>query len=276
MPARFFIIDGEIFDSLETTGIPLFLLNPSFRLEEKIWFCNGKIPLFDEHLSLLKRETDFLNLFFPESLKKTEEVQRLILRMINKNKAFHSGLIHLGLYFHEHQANLVISIQVNDSDFFELKKESVLATFSESIKYSGNELNFYRFYNQSFWDAAGFRTKKSRPVCLIILNEKDEIVECPETNIFFIKEITLYTPSPATGCYIDQIRGRILESAANIGLNVVETQKLDKQNILTMDEAFIGSESVGMQKITGVGIKRYTYLKTSRINEQLNRILLPG
>jgi branched-subunit amino acid aminotransferase/4-amino-4-deoxychorismate lyase len=274
MTARFFFINGEISDLETNPGIAEIFMNETFRLEEKIWFCNGKIPLLDEHLLLLRKQTETSNLIYPEILKNRDEVKRIILRMINRNKAFHSGLIVIAIIFQDKKANVIIIIQPSEFDFFELKKDGLLVSFSKNIKYSGNEFNSYRFYNKAFWNSINIKTKTSKLDGLVILNEKDEILEYPEGNIFFIKDMVLFTPSADTGCYVGPIRGKILEAASFVGFKIVETTKLNIQNITGMEEAFVGGESIAMQKITGFGTKRFTHSKTLLINEQLNRILL--
>ncbi|NQU87154.1 MAG: aminotransferase class IV [Mariniphaga sp.] len=274
MAARFIIINNEIKDTHENLNLSSIYLKETFRLEEKIWFCNGKIPLYEENIFSLCEQAEIISYNIPEILNNKNEIRRLIQRIINKNKAFLSGLINVSIIFQEKKSDLIISLIPSENNHFELKNQSLLLSFSKCIKFSGNEFNCFRFYNSAFWKTVQFDASKSKVDGFIILNEKGGIVEYPESNIYFIKDKVLCTPSLETGCYLDPIREKILEAATILDLKIVETNKLNQDIISDMDEAFIAGESIAMQKIMGIGNKRFTHRTTILINKKLNEILL--
>lgn len=274
MPPRFIIANGEIYETETCHFLPGILLDNDFRLEDRMWFCNGQIPLFDEQLFLIQKQTLALNLKFPELFKNRNELKRILLRLVNKNKAYHSGLLVPILVYRQNEVETVVTLQPFDSDSYELKKEGLLAAYSENIKYSENIFNSFGFYNQAFWDATRLNKFGNRFDGLIILNEKQEIVEFTGGNIFFIKENVVFTPSPETGCWLPAIRDKILEAASLLNYKTVETRGLNKKNLLEMEEAFVANESNGVQKIIGAGAKRFTHVKTAIINSRLNQLLL--
>lgn len=273
MAARFIIVNNEIMDTQENLNLSSIFLNEICRLEGKIWFCKGKIPLFEKNIFFLHEQIEIAGFNVPDIFNDKNEIKRLIHRFINKNRAFLSGLINFLLIFQENKSDIIIFLTPSEDKNFRLKKQGLLLSFSSDRKISGNTFNCYRFSNLSFWQTVQFKLSKSKVDGFIILNEKEEIVEYPDSNIFFIRENVLYTPSTETGCYLDPIRGKILEAATVLDLKIVETNKLNQNNISQMDEAFIAGESIAMQKIMGIGNKRYTHRLVTSINQTLNDIL---
>jgi branched-chain amino acid aminotransferase len=274
MPAQFYIVDGIFFDLEDKSELTGIFLNETFRLQEKIWFGKGKIPLLKKHLLVLKKQIQQLNLSVPDFLINENEIHRVSSRLINKNKAFKNGIIELLVIWHNTQSTTIITCTPLKSGFLELKTNGLLVSFADDIKHSLNQLNPYVFYNSTLWKSIKHKSETTKFDGHIILNEKQEVTEFPEANIFFINENILFTPSLNTGCFVDQLRGKILEAAISLNFKIIETPKLNKKVVLQMEEAFIAGESVAMQKIMGIDNKRYTHKKTKLINKQLNRLLL--
>jgi hypothetical protein len=225
---------------------------------------------------LLKEQAEAVHQELPDVLNKRVSTERGIHRLIHKNKAFHSGMITLSVLFGTSAPCLLITLIPSEANQFELKKESLLLAYSEHVKYSSNRYNRYRFFNVPLWEIVQHTDFRSKVDGLIILNEKNEMVEYPEANLFFIKDKVIYTPSPETGCYLDPMREKILEAAVNMGLNTMETSRLTSQNILNMEEAFVAGQAQAMQKIMGIGMKRFTHRKTEWLHEKINAMILPG
>ncbi|MBN1820186.1 MAG: aminotransferase class IV [Prolixibacteraceae bacterium] len=222
----------------------------------------------------MKEQLEFTGFRIPELLTDQRELKRLSSRLINKNKAFLSGLLNLTVLSNHDDSHLIITVEPSDKKNFELKNKGKLLDFSDQLKYSANEGNKYRFYNLAFWNSSQKTIRDLKIDGLIFLNENKSIVECANSNIYFIKGNALISPSPETGCYLDLLREKVLETAAILNFRIIETSQLSKSDIDRTDEAFIAGESIAMQKITGIGNIRFTHQKTQMINEKLNEILL--
>jgi branched-subunit amino acid aminotransferase/4-amino-4-deoxychorismate lyase len=272
MMPRFIYVNGEIFLSENYQSIPEIFLSPGFRLTDYIWFCNGAIPSLSEHLQRLSEQAKELRLNLPALFADQNEIQRQWLRLINKNKAFHSGVLFLNLIWLDGSIEAIVTLEPYDDDNIEIIKEGCIAVVSENIKFSGNTFGPMGFYSRNFWQAV----KMSKPNAdgLIITNENGEIVEFAGGNIFFIKENSLLTPSAESGCWQLPWRNKIVEAASLIGLKTLETKALNKTNIAVMEEAFVLTEKCKILKLTGIGVKRYTHVLTAEIVMKLNRILL--
>ena len=86
-----------------------------------------------------------------------------------------------------------------------------------------------------------------------------------------IKGNTLITPALETGCFEDLLRNLILEIAGEQKIKVLESDKISKEEMLTMNEIFIASERSGIQWILGIENKRFVHHFSEIIYEQLDR-----
>ncbi len=274
MVARYVIHNGKIADYEDENHFAQLFLNKHFLLSEEIWFCKGAIPLFNNHMELIHKKITAIGENIPEFFNNPKEILRLSLRLINKNKAFNSGRIILKLIWQEKSIHYLLICFPEKEKTFPLSKQSLLLTYSKQKKQSQTLFSHYDFGNQLFWKHLDFLVKESKKDGLIVLNETNNITELRGANIYFIKENTLLTPSADTGCYIDPIRNALIKTALNFGFEIVESSKITKQLVLTMDEAFAVSELSGFQKIIGIDEKRFLHIKTVALYEELVKQLI--
>lgn len=74
-------------------------LKPHFSLKEKMWFANGEIPFFPDHIRNIEEILALTGKTWPAEIPPQKELVRLSLRLINKNKAFMAGWLSLELLF---------------------------------------------------------------------------------------------------------------------------------------------------------------------------------
>ncbi len=72
----------------------------------------------------------------------------------------------------------------------------------------------------------------------IMLNQEGYVAECTGDNIFLIKGKTLATPPASFGALKGITRGRVMQLAAEMGLEVVETA-LTRYDVYVADECFL-------------------------------------
>ncbi len=274
MVTRFAVEDGKIVDTTGRQGLARILFEKHFLLSEKIWFCHGQMPLFEQHILILREKIEVLKLPYPKELLNPDEILRISKRLINKNKAYKSGLTTLEFIWAGNVPHLVITCTPFNEQYFPFPGKGLLLSFADIVKFSGNPLNKFDFFNEIFWETLRYRLQGERYDGTIILNEKKVITESISTNIFFIKDNILYTPSSDTGCYIDATRSVVLTAAVMLGLEIVESARLGKKIISDMDEAFLIAEDKGMLKVMGIENRRFTHNITTTINKKLNELLL--
>lgn len=268
----YIVVNGEIIKKQEAGFTPFFWDEP-FVISQKMWFGFGGIPLFAENLTEIKTVLKVLNIVIPDALNDEHELFRITKRMLNKNRFFRSGIITCQVFIGQTETNTIISGFAFPEFDFPVSKQGLLINFSEFEKYSSSPLNQFAFFNYSFWKFAKGRNLETAFDNSILLNEKGAICECISSNIFLLKGKVIYTPSVVTGCYIDSLRGLIIDSAKKTHLTVVESEGITKEDVFQMDEIFLASEEHGIQLILGAENKRFVHNFSRKIHQNLNEYL---
>jgi branched-subunit amino acid aminotransferase/4-amino-4-deoxychorismate lyase len=89
------------------------------------------------------------------------------------------------------------------------------------------------------------------------LNEKGELVSATLSNLFWIKDGTLYTPSLSTGCLPGTTRSCIIQLAQQMGIPIIEGIYGISQ-LIEADEIFLTSSGLGVGIVTTFDFHRYT------------------
>ena len=152
MPARFYIKNGHIEDFEKDTAPLSTFLCGNFMLTEKIWFCHNELPLFQNHMALLAERTKLLKLPPIPLLAQPKELLRVSKRLINKNKAFMSGLLTYLFVWEEVNVETYITCQPHQTGYFPLLPTGLLCTYADNKKYSAQNHGDMAFANELLWE----------------------------------------------------------------------------------------------------------------------------
>ncbi len=97
---------------------------------------------------------------------------------------------------------------------------------------------------------------------VLLLNTNKFIVEATSSNVFFVKDKYLITPSINTGCVQGVMRSQIIRLAGNLGYSVAELDSIAPDELLNFDEVFLTNAIRGINWVGGFNNKRY-YKKLS-------------
>lgn len=268
----FLIYNGEIV-AKEEINLSKLLFENSFSLKQKIWYGFGGIPLFNENIRLIEKQAEVLKLPLPVFFSNKRELFRITKRMLNKNKFYRSGFIEIHLFWQKKNVETVITSSAFSFFDFPFLEEGVLITSSSQKKHSQNKLNQFSFYNEAIWETTLLELSDTYFKNAVLTNENGAVCECSFSNIFFLKEKKLITPSLNTGCCNDSLRSFIFESAKSQKLVPVESDSIQLSELHKMDEIFLASEQTGIQWVLGFETKRFLHRYSDSIHEKLNKIL---
>jgi branched-subunit amino acid aminotransferase/4-amino-4-deoxychorismate lyase len=241
------------------------------QFKQDMWFANGEIPHFKELYTEFCQLLDHLKRSVPENFPSQSELQRLIIRVINKNKAFMGGWVCCRFLFHEKKSEYVVSVTPHPDRLFPLEPSGRMCIISPLVKSTGNPLSRYSFFSGTLWKTEKIRTDKKADEVSIFLNEKEIVTEAEGSNLFCVLNNQLITPSAETGCYIDVMREYVMQSAKSIGLRVIESVSLTPVALVGMEEVFAVSEGNGFTWLKGIGGKRYLKTTAELIWRQVNK-----
>ena len=269
---RFIIVDGKIIEKKEVV-LTEEITNNRFTLSQKMWYGYGGIPLFTENIELLKQQAAVLKTPFPSEFGDNRELFRLIKRMLNKNRFYRSGHIHLQIFYGNDSIHTLVSCTTFTGFTFPFSEEGLLGAFSTQKKFTQNAMNRLPFFNERLWQGALAEIQGTPFKQSIILNDRDSAWECAFCSLFIVSQNELITPSHLSGCHENALRRFVIEAAVNLGLKPNEAAFISPDEILEADEIFCASEEFGIQWILGVEQQRFIHYYSEKIAEELDLLL---
>ncbi|MCM8792007.1 MAG: aminotransferase class IV [Candidatus Omnitrophica bacterium] len=211
-----------------------------------------KIVYFRMHLERIKRSSSYLSLNFSYSFK---EIEKIIFKLIDLNK-MKDVCVRLTLFKNlKERTSIFIWIRPYqaysdlqylkgfraDVSEFRVNKNSFLANLK-----SGNYLLYQLSYQQA--KRRGFDEA-------VILNSDGYIAEASRSNVFFVKENKIFTPSLECGCLEGITRQVVMDIAKKHNLKVKKgSYTLD--DLLKADEAFLTNSLMGIMPLVYIGKHR--------------------
>ena len=243
---------------------------------ETMHFHKGKILFYDAHYERLLRAMPTLRLSVLGFLS-SEELYERIIALTVKNRIFGDAIIRLTLFRKE-------------KDVFGGEKKYaswIIETFP--IQQKGFELNekglkidVCNDYPKPFTPLSPFRTLYSEPYTLakiyaednrlddcLIINGNKKIIEATCSNLFWIKENTVFTPMIATGCIDGVLRRRLFKILPNSGFKIVETEGTTIEELKEAEEIFLTNTIDGIRWVVALKLKRFLNSKTKNIYNML-------
>lgn len=112
----------------------------------------------------------------------------------------------------------------------------------------------------------------------VLLNERGEVVSATRANLFWVKEGTVHTPSPATGAVAGVTRERIIALAGELSIPLVEGV-YELNDLADAEEVFLTSAGLGVALVTTFDFHRYAVTTASVITilrEAFRQLTLRG
>lgn len=250
-------------------------------LFETILISNGNAPLLHYHWKRLVIGVHLLGIKLPFDV---EELSTMIDRLVHDNKLTNitagirltitDGVSDRGLLSTGEQTPTFILttffLPKNTKDSMTAtivgtrRNENSLASRIKSISYLDNILAKKEALSGGFDEA-------------FLLNSKSNLAEGSVSNVFMIKNKTVFTPPIADGALPGVIRDIILNELILDSIEVKE-QSLNTDSLLNADEVFITNTLIGVKSITKLDKKIYqepfvtTRLISAALKKQFNTI----
>ncbi|MFV0593909.1 MAG: aminotransferase class IV [Draconibacterium sp.] len=264
------IVNGEVC-SPEEVSMNHWLLDNPVIVAQKVWFGYGGIPLLNENVENLKEQLQFLGASLPPVFQNRRELFRLCKRMLNKNRFFRSGTIHIRLYVSGNKCNFLITSEAREIFDFPISEQGLLINISPHRK-PVSPAAAYSFYSRIHWELVHNKLANGNRNS-ILLNNSDYVCEGIASNIFMVKDNVLITPATGSGCCNPVIREIVMEQARMQGLKVLEVPELKSEMLFHVEELFLVSEGNGIEWILGLDNKRFVRSFSFELHEQLNNYL---
>ncbi|NOZ34176.1 MAG: aminotransferase class IV [Chlorobi bacterium] len=243
---------------------------------------NRNIVFFDEHLTRLVSGMRVLKYDIPEKFTTFKShLKEEIRGLLNRNKHFNSSRVRIsvfrksgGLYSPEtNEPEYIISTTKLDTDKFILNSEGLKIALFPDIKKPINVFSQYKTANSLIYTLAGVYKSEIGSDDSLIMNEKNQIIESISSNIFIVKNKTIYTPPITDGCINGIMRFELITYAKLYDIPCIE-QSLTETDLLQADEIFLTNSIQGIQWVVAYKNKRYFKRLSAFLINKLNDVTI--
>lgn len=278
--SKFIHINGHI---IEESKAVFHVNNRAFRygdgVFESIRLINGKAQFLKDHLDRLYKGMRLLNLQIPEQLH-IYHIEESIKALSKQNNLNEGARIRLtvfrnggGLYTpNENTVSWVFEMSEMSSVYALNAHGFDIDIYGEHLK-SINEFARLKSANALFYVMAANYKKEKKLGEVILLNEFKNLIEGSSSNLFFIREGNLITPSLDQGCLPGVMRKNVLDVARGMGIKVIETA-VSPDALSHASEVFFTNAIQGIQWAMSYGSKRYFSSTSRKIVSALNELAL--
>ncbi|MGA0560371.1 aminotransferase class IV [Larkinella sp. VNQ87] len=230
-------------------------------LFETIRYDAGQVRFWPDHYDRLMRGMDALWLDRPpqfdsnsllEYIKKLLEVNNLTTQTarIKLQVWRQPGGLYTPTTF---QANYLITARSGPG--FALT-EKPLVSFFEAVRLSPSPVSAFKTLNALPYVLAGIAKQQQHTDDMLLLDTQGNLAECIASNLFWLRDKTLFTPSLDSGCLDGILRRQLLRLAPQHGFSVQEG--LFKPTVLADADAVFCSNVSGIQWIRQLGDWTFT------------------
>ena len=257
-----YIVDNEI---IPINKFDIKALGKGVSIYEVVKLINGTALFLDDHIKRLHTSAKIKG----KSIWIDDETIKMnIYSLINNNKAL-NGRLKFALRFHE-SGNKLITFFLDD---IEPKKEvyktgvSIISKIHERINPNAKVINYdlRKKLKELIAKEKAFET--------LLLNNFGKVTECSRSNIFFIKDNTVYT-SKSKDVLIGITRCYVFDICKKNNIKIVESDIL-YESVKSFESVFISGTSIGILAVNKIDSFNFstdnTVLKT--ISDHYNSIV---
>lgn len=211
---------------------------------------NNIILHFDEHLERIQKSAKFLSIGFPYPHSKLKAIIQEAVKISGSSDCY----VRLTLWKKEPGAGVLIMVRKyipHSERYYKRGLGAAIAQFrqSESSLLAGIKTTNRILYEMSLKEA----NKKNFDEALI-LNNRGCIAEATRSNIFWVKNKGLFTPSLECGC-LEGITREVVLGLARKKMIKTHQGKFYLEDLYAADEAFLTNSMMGIMPLVRIGKK---------------------
>jgi len=241
-------------------------------LFETIKVLGGKVIFAEDHYFRLMASMRMLRMIIPMEFT-FEYFENEIAKTVNINELINAR-VRLSVFrkdggFYLPESNEINFLIEADQLFIPLITDYEVDLYKDHYLYSGM-LSTIKTNNKILNVIANVYAAENELDNCILLNEKKQLVEALNANIFLVKGSQIMTPSLSEGCLKGVIRKNIISMIKkDSNYEIVETE-ISPFELQKVDEVFITNSIIGIQSVTKYRKKTYNTKIASQLQTKLN------
>ena len=246
MQALYVSINGKI-QNAEQAAIAID--NRTFRygigLFETLLAISNEVQQLSFHWNRLQQGLQLLDFQTPSFFNEAS-LLIAIQGILNKNK--HNKYARIRIQFfanaggiletQQNTCNYLIETSAIDASICELNENGLVVGIHTLYKKEIDPLSVYKINGRICYAMAAQEAKEKKWNDALVLNSQGNIIESSISNIFWIKDKTVYTPPVSEGCIAGIRRANWISTLKEKGIPVIE-MPLSKEMLLEADEVFL-------------------------------------
>jgi len=272
------ILNGHLISIYEPS---VSFSNRAFRygdsLFETIRVCNNKVMFLRDHITRLKLGMTVLRMNLPAELN-TDNIYEFIINLLKHNVHAPHARVRLtvfrnggGLYTPETN-DISFLIESEELPFgYQLNHKGYWVDIYADIKKSINKLSNIKSGNALMFVMAGIAKQSMKLDDCFLINENGIICESISSNIFVVKNGTLYTAPLTEGCVAGIMRKQIMSLATENKILTFESA-ITSYTLMNGDEVFLTNSIHGIQWVGQFKDKFYTNKMALYFIDKLNEL----
>lgn len=227
------------------------VLEPGFLygwgLFETMRSYQGRIVYFDAHLERIKQSSRLLGI---DSAYSQAELKKIIKKTgaLNKNK---DACVRLSLYKTKDGAITLVVARKYQPYGPGQYREGLKVCISSFRQGQDSFLSRLKTTNYLFYQLAYQEAKKKGFEEAVIMNNRGYLCEGARTNLFFVKNKQIFTPSLECGC-LDGITRRVIFDLAKKHHLKIYAGKFTPPELYAAEEAFLSNSLMGIMPIASL------------------------
>lgn len=247
---------------------------------ETIRVSNGKLFFWEDHYFRLMATMRMLRMEIPMNFTMEfleEEIFSLLKSASEKNTSFRVKILAWrnasGKYTpSSNEVDYCIVSESLENDFYTLSEKAYeVELFKDHYIYSGM-LSTLKTTTKTIQVLASIFASENRYQNCLLLNEKKQVVEAANGNLFLVKGNTIKTPPMEDGCLKGIIRKQIITIAKQSPEFTIEEASISPFDLQKADELFITNVITGIQPISKYRKKNYTSKVAKNLLSKLNML----
>ena len=246
MQALYVSINGKIQNADQAA---IALDNRTFRygigLFETLLAINNEVQQLSFHWNRLQQGLQLLDFQTPSFFNEASLLIS-IQGLLNKNK--HNKYARIRIQFfanaggiletQQNTCNYLIETSAIDASICELNENGLVVGIHTLYRKEIDPLSAYKINGRICYAMAAQEAKEKKWNDALVLNSQGNIIESSISNIFWVKNKTVYTPPISEGCIAGIRRANWICTLKEKGIPVIE-MPLSKEMLLEADEVFL-------------------------------------
>jgi len=235
---------------------------------ETMHFRNSEIRFIEDHLSRIKTACNVADMDFPEL---SDDTLHKLTSELLQIKKFSEDNARIKLMIWRKEGGLFTPASRECNFFIQIFPFKAAPAFKdqvvvgEKIRNQYSLISSFKCMSSMHYILAGIEMRNQQGDDILLLDQHNHVSECLSSNVYWIRNRTVYTPSLSTGCVDGIYRKKILR--------LLSTNNCDYQEGCFSLDHLMEAEFIFTSNVTGLSIIRQInerkFATTSSITEIL-------